>query len=92
MSAVANVEMSSDSPVINISYQTTYESTINDYLLKLMGTRILDLNDSTFNTYANLLKSSQANILLRFSSYFAVAGFNYQSYSASKITIYSIST
>ena len=76
-----------DSPAIGTSYQTTH-----DYLLKLMAIRILDLNDSTFNTCVNLLESSQASILLRFSSYFAVAGFIYQSHSASKITIiYSIS-
>lgn len=44
--------MASDSPAIDISYQTTYESTVNvnDFLIKLMATRILDLSDSTFNT------------------------------------------
>lgn len=33
-----------------------------------MGTRILDLNDSTFNTFVKLLESSQANILRKFSA------------------------
>ena len=33
-----------------------------------MATRVLDLNDSTFNTFVNLLESSQANILRKFSA------------------------